>query len=210
MASVQTRAPAPSPRAAAGEERRRRVLEAALICFIERGYTATTMADIRRASGVSIGSIYHHFGSKEQIAVALHREYLRRWWALSDQVIRPGRSPRAVIRDLVASYLRWVEQEPELVRFMFFLPESLQIRAVARVELRAEFAEGQQSIWGWLADQAERGGIRRLPMDLYHAAIFGPMLEHIGRWLRGVADTQLPEAGRLLGDTIWRSLAPGR
>jgi AcrR family transcriptional regulator len=210
MASVQATSSATSPRAIAGEERRRRVLEAALACFVERGYTASTMEDIRRASGISIGSIYHHFGSKERIAVALHREYLRQWWALSDDVIRPGRSARAVIRDLVASYLRWAEREPGLVRFMFFLPESLQIRAVARVELRGEFNEGQRNIWTWLEAQAERGAISPLPMDLYHAAIFGPMLEHIGRWLRGVADTQLPEAGRLLGDTIWRSLSPGR
>ena len=170
--------------------------------------TASTMEDIRAASGVSIGSIYHHFGSKQELAVALHREYLQQWWALSDQVIKPGRSARAVIRDLVASYLRWVEQEPGLVRFMFFLPESLQIRAVAREELREEFTEGQQTIWTWLQAQADRGAIRALPMDLYHAVIFGPMLEHVGRWLRGVADTQLPDAGRLLGESIWRSLSP--
>jgi AcrR family transcriptional regulator len=197
-----------SSRAAAGEQRRRQVLRAALDCFIQRGYTASTMEDIRAASGVSIGSIYHHFGSKEKLAVALHREYLRRWWALSEEVIQPGRSARRVIKDLVAAYLRWAEQEPGLVRFMFFLPESLQIRAVAREELRGEFTEGQQTIWTWLETQAAKGAIRSLPMDLYHAAIFGPMLEHIGRWLRGVADTQLPEAGELLGETIWRSLSP--
>ena len=168
------------------------------------------MEDIRTVSGVSIGSIYHHFGSKEQLAVALHREYLEQWWALSEEVIRPGRSARAVIRDLVGSYLRWVEREPGLVRFMFFLPESLQIRAVAREELRGEFTEGQQTIWTWLETQADKGAIRRLPMDLYHAVIFGPMLEHVGRWLRGVADTQLSDAGRMLGESIWRSLSPER
>lgn len=197
-------------RASGTERRRQEVLRAALACLIERGYTASTMDDIRRASGASIGSIYHHFGSKEGIAVALHREYWQEWWSVSDQVIRPGRSARAVIRDLVASYLSWVEREPGLVRFMFFLPESLQIRSVARVALREVFAEGQQNIWTWLETQAAKGAIQRLPMDLYHAVIFGPMLEHVGRWLRGVADTDLPEAGRLLGERIWRSLAPDR
>lgn len=189
-------------------KRREEILRAALACFIDRGYTAATMEDIRRASGVSIGSIYHHFGSKEELAVALHRRYLERWWTLSSAVIKPSRKPRAVVRDLVGSYLKWVEEEPGLFRFMFFLPESLQIRSVAREELREEFTEGQQDVWTWLATQAETGGIRKLPMDLYHAVIFGPMLEHAGRWLRGVADTQLGEAGPLLGETIWRSLRP--
>jgi AcrR family transcriptional regulator len=199
-----------SDRAGRTELRRAQVLRAALACFIERGYTASTMEDIRQASGVSIGSIYHHFGSKEELAVALHREYLKRWWALSEDVIRSGRSARAVVRGLVGSYLRWVEEEPGLIRFMFFLPESLQIRAVAREELREEFSAGQQEIWTWLEAQAERGTIRPLPMDLYHAAIFGPMLEHVGRWLRGVADTSLSDAAPLLGETIWRSLRAGR
>lgn len=193
-------------RAARTDLRRAQVLRAALACFIERGYTASTMEDIRQASGVSIGSIYHHFGSKEGLAVALHREYLEQWWALSERVIRPGRSARSVVRSLVGEYLRFVEQEPGLIRFMFFLPESLQIRAVAREELREEFTTGQQQIWTWLEAQADRGSIRRMPMDLYHAVIFGPMLEHVGRWLRGVADTALSDAAPLLGESIWRSL----
>ncbi len=203
--------PATAPnRAARTELRRVQILRAALACFVDRGYTASTMDDIRSASGVSIGSIYHHFGSKEELAVALHREYLQRWWSISEKVIRPDRTPRIVVRELVVSYLRWVEEEPGLIRFMFFLPESLQIRAVAREELREEFGAGQQTIWTWLEAQAGRGTIRVLPMDLYHAVIFGPMLEHVGRWLRGVADTSPSEASPLLGETIWRSLRAGR
>jgi AcrR family transcriptional regulator len=209
MASSTSEARA-GDRARRSEKRRAVILRAALGCFIERGYTASTMEDIRRASGVSIGSIYHHFGSKEELAVALHRAYLERWWTLSSAVIRPSRSARSVVRDLVASYLGWVEEEPGLFRFMFFLPESLQIRSVAREELREEFTEGQQTVWTWLEAQAERGTIRPLPMDLYHAVIFGPMLEHVGRWLRGVADTQLSQAAPLLGETIWRSLRAGQ
>jgi AcrR family transcriptional regulator len=197
-------------RARRSEKRRAGILRAALACFTERGYTSSTMEDIRRASGVSIGSIYHHFGSKEELAVALHRAYLERWWKLSSAVIRPSRSARSVVRDLVGSYLGWVEEEPGLFRFMFFLPESLQIRSVAREELRDEFTEGQQTVWTWLEMQADRGAIRQLPMDLYHAVIFGPMLEHVGRWLRGVADTALSDAAPLLGETIWRSLRAGR
>ena len=187
-----------------------RILDAATDVFAARGFTAATMADIVDHSGTSIGSIYHHFGSKEELAVSLHRRYLQEWWELSSKVIRPSRSPRTVVRELVTSYLAWVESEPGLIRFMFFLPESLQIRAVAREELRDEFTEGQQTIWSWLEEQAGKGTIRRLPMDLYHAVIFGPMLEHAGRWLRGVADTQLSDAGPLLGESIWRSLRAGR
>jgi AcrR family transcriptional regulator len=57
--------------------RRETILEAALECFNERGFAAATVEEIRRRSGASIGSIYHHFGGKEGIAAELYVEGLR-------------------------------------------------------------------------------------------------------------------------------------
>jgi AcrR family transcriptional regulator len=41
--------------------------------FETSGYSATTVSDIAKASGVLPGSLYHHFSSKEDIAVSLLR-----------------------------------------------------------------------------------------------------------------------------------------
>ena len=49
-------------------------MNAALELFVTKGFLATTMDDVRRRSGASIGSIYHHFGSKEDLAAALYVE----------------------------------------------------------------------------------------------------------------------------------------
>jgi AcrR family transcriptional regulator len=48
-----------------------RILDAATMVFSARGFTATTMADIVAASGASIGSIYHHFGGKKELFLAI-------------------------------------------------------------------------------------------------------------------------------------------
>ena len=47
--------------------RRAQILEAAINCFLEKGYTNTSMSDIIKASGLSSGSIYSHFSGKEDI-----------------------------------------------------------------------------------------------------------------------------------------------
>src|SRR5438067_10900122 len=52
--------------------RRQVILDAALGLFTTRGLRATSVEDIRSASGASNGSLYHHFGSKEGIAAALY------------------------------------------------------------------------------------------------------------------------------------------
>ncbi len=53
------------------EERREQILQAALTCFGEKGYHAATMDDLVRASGLSKGSLYWHFRSKEEVFLAL-------------------------------------------------------------------------------------------------------------------------------------------
>jgi TetR/AcrR family transcriptional regulator, transcriptional repressor of aconitase len=50
--------------------RRQQITDAALRCFAERGFHKVTMQDVVRASGLSPGSIYSHFSSKEEIVYA--------------------------------------------------------------------------------------------------------------------------------------------
>ena len=53
------------------EKRQGKIIRAAQACFAEFGFANTTMEDIRRRSGASNGSIYHHFSSKEGLAAAI-------------------------------------------------------------------------------------------------------------------------------------------
>lgn len=56
--------------------RRAQIIEAAISCFLEKGYTNTSMSDIIKASGLSSGSIYSHFTGKEDILVTAINERL--------------------------------------------------------------------------------------------------------------------------------------
>src|SRR5215469_4033984 len=53
------------------ESRRQQILAAALRCFSRDGFHATTTADIVRESGVSQGTLYLYFATKDDIVVAL-------------------------------------------------------------------------------------------------------------------------------------------
>ena len=56
--------------------RRAQIIEAAISCFLEKGYTNTSMSDIIKASGLSSGSIYSHFSGKEDILISAINERL--------------------------------------------------------------------------------------------------------------------------------------
>lgn len=53
-----------------GQASRGRILDAALHVFRSKGYAATTVDDLCRESGVTKGSFFHHFASKEEAALA--------------------------------------------------------------------------------------------------------------------------------------------
>ncbi len=54
--------------------RRATILRAARRCFAEKGFSATTIADLCTASGLSAGGIYVHFENKHAIAEAIGRD----------------------------------------------------------------------------------------------------------------------------------------
>ena len=56
--------------------RRAQIIEAAVSCFLEKGYTNTSMSNIIKASGLSSGSIYSHFTGKEDILTTAINERL--------------------------------------------------------------------------------------------------------------------------------------
>ncbi len=58
-----------------------RAREAALELFSTQGYGATSMRQISQRAGVSVGNLYHHFGSKETIYQQLLDDY---WQKLLD------------------------------------------------------------------------------------------------------------------------------
>jgi AcrR family transcriptional regulator len=56
------------------EARREQILEAAIECFAHNGFHRTTMQDIMREAGLSVGAPYRYFKSKEQMIEAIAAE----------------------------------------------------------------------------------------------------------------------------------------
>ena len=59
-----------------GEETRSHILDVAGELFAERGYDATSVADICARAGVTKGAFYHHFTSKQAVFLELRDRWL--------------------------------------------------------------------------------------------------------------------------------------
>jgi AcrR family transcriptional regulator len=56
------------------EDTRRKIYEAAMELFREKGFEETTMRDIAANAGVALGGAYYYFSSKDAIVLAFYRE----------------------------------------------------------------------------------------------------------------------------------------
>jgi AcrR family transcriptional regulator len=190
--------------------RRREVLDAALACFTELGFAATTMADVCRRSQASVGSVYHHFGSKEQLAAALFLEGLRDYQQRLLRELKridPGRpgSGRRLVRTIVDNYLRWVEGHADWARYLIEFGHAPFIGDVGD-ELQSMNHEFFSRLEQALAPAVGRGELRQMPRDLTFAVTVGPAREFARRWLRERTETSMAVARRLLPDAACRAI----
>ena len=56
-------------------ETQRALLDAAREVFTEQGFADASIADVVERAGSSVGSLYHHFGGKSELFIALWQEY---------------------------------------------------------------------------------------------------------------------------------------
>lgn len=202
MEALTTPTPEPEGRSA---RRRRAVLDAALHCFITKGYEATRIEDIRVRSGASIGSIYHHFGSKERVAAALYVEAIRLYQEQLVLAITPEVPAEDGVRAIARHHLRWVNEHPDMARYLLTrrVPE---VELAMAKELREVNREFMRPLSAWMKAKAAEGTMRELTLDLFHALVMGPAQEFARHWLAGRMKTSIEEAEPVLLDAIWASV----
>jgi AcrR family transcriptional regulator len=101
---MSTEAPiAKAPKRARGVQRVAELLDAGAALFAGNGYETTTMTQIAKRAGASIGSLYQFFPSKELLAEALFARYVERVTSMLEDLAKgaPGLSPKALADRLV-------------------------------------------------------------------------------------------------------------
>jgi len=185
--------------------RRQEIIQAALACFTELGFAQTSMAEIRRRSNASTGSIYHHFKTKEQLAADVYLEGIRNYQEGFLAVLERESSARNGIFAVIRYHLEWVSRYPDWTRYLFQKAQAGFMASAAEVlvGLNAEF---MQRCARWLSVHVKAGIIRGLSPDMYVAILLGPVMEYTRLYLAGQTCTPPEHAIQQLGSAAWNYL----
>ncbi|HEX8865662.1 MAG TPA: TetR/AcrR family transcriptional regulator [Lentzea sp.] len=177
-------------------DRRQSLLDAALSLVSEGGLDAVTIAALTERSGMSNGSIYHHFGNRAGVFAQLYADSYGRCVAAMLPALDSRPAPDAV-RDLALRYLDWVMANPSRARFLYAAPDHADPETK-----QAEFAP----ILTWFLKRMESGEMREVPPWALEPVVMGPAHESVRRFLLGVFD--LRSAREIVADAVWAVLTP--
>ncbi len=179
---------------------RRAVLDAAVGLVGDGGLPAVTIARLAARSGVSNGSIYHHFGSREGV---LRRLLVDCFAALAARLTPAldDRPARDCVHDLVERHLRWVVEEPGSAAVVYGVPLDAAVEAQA---VGAEKTAAAAPLAAWFAARAAAGELRALPAWALDPVVLGPVHE-VAR--RGMAAA--PGVVPVVADAVWAIVSPG-
>jgi AcrR family transcriptional regulator len=184
-------------------ERKQEILDAALRGFAEKGLAGTTVEEVCRRSGASVGSIYHHFGDKEGIAAALYVASLQDYQRGMQELLAEGSDAERTIRALVSYHLRWVAADRD--RALFLLSGAPPRASEGIAELNRDALRVTSR---WLTEHVRASRLRDVPFDVFFSILIGPAQEFSRYWLKGRMRTSIRAAERELGEAAWRALAP--
>ena len=170
----------------AAADRRDQILSAAVRVFARQGFEATRMADVAREAGVAYGLVYHYFGSKDAVLLAVFREAWSRLLAAVALAEETGQTAAEQLALVVKIVLRVWRDEPDLVRLL--------VREVTRSSyISAELDEIGRAFSSLerIVRRGQAEGIFRESADARLAAwmLYGALEEVLTGWVLG----QLPD-----------------
>jgi len=167
------------------EETRTRVLDAARELLMEQGISAVTMKDVHARSGVSNGSLFHHFGSKDGILEALfvaeRRAYLG---AVGAAIVAYRGDPCDAFGAGAAAAVLFHAEDPQ--RYMRLIAAFSNSEWLFRNEaIWAELIrEVEAPVMLWATPHFQSGTLPALPPALIQSYMLGPAEQATQVWVR--------------------------
>jgi AcrR family transcriptional regulator len=184
--------------------RRSQLLDAAVDAVRTLG-PAATMEQLANAGGVTKPILYRHFGDRDGLIEAIADRFSAGLVGSVSGALLSSSDPRIVLDDTIDAYVRFLEQEPNVYRFLLQQPNARSEHSTPIGALVDAIAPQIAEIARAGLDRDGRDGTAALP---WAYGIVGLVHQATNWWLR---DRTMPrdEFVRHLTDLLWDGLRPG-
>jgi len=153
------------------------ILEAALGVFAEKGFAAARMEDIAARAGVTKGTIYLYFPSKEEVFKSLARESVEA--TITNAALQASRfegSACEFLTTFLTAVAQMVQHSERVVLPKIIIAESGNFPELARFWRHEVIDKAMEMLSGVIAKGIARGELRDLPPDYVARLCIAPLL----------------------------------
>ncbi len=185
---------------------RRAILASALKLFTDEGFYKTTVKDIARLAKVSVGAVYKHFNSKQEIAQVLFEEAVSLFKTALIDATKDAEDAKTLVITTVKTILIFSEKNLKLSRYLWlcrhdeFLKEITSKPSVLRYD---EFGKRFSSVINFARKTRL---IEPYPATIIWTIVFGIPLSYVRDWLDGIMHQPPSVVSNNLGLAVWRAL----
>jgi AcrR family transcriptional regulator len=147
------------------EERRKQILDAALVAFGEKGFHGSNVSDVAAQAGVSQGTIYWYFESKEELISAAILSFVEEVASSALAITQMGETSADKLRALAASMEQFTESGARLfTMFLEFWASSSRREEAAALWM--DLLEEYKDVFvGLVQDGIQTGEFRQLDAE---------------------------------------------
>lgn len=103
-----------SKREAAKQEKRERIIEAAVRVFAQKGFYTANVKDVARAAGVADGTIYLYFKNKDDLLISLFEHKMKNILLRFEEELKDIDDPLEQLKTFIHVYFELIENDTEL------------------------------------------------------------------------------------------------
>ncbi len=187
---------------------RQRILAAALKLFVEQGYFNTNVPDLSRDSKCSVGSIYHNFKNKEEVARALYHEGIDSFrGALSDALKKvSNEDAELAVKKLITSFLEFSEANHQLSKYLWLCRHNEFMTGLIQHPTRVGTDDLGRHLTRIIKNGIRSGKLRNLKANIVWSLLFGIPVGYVRDWLDGYNPDPPSQMAPILADSCWRAL----
>lgn len=189
-------------------QKRRRILQAAVKVFAQKGYHGAKVAAIARGADVADGTIYLYFRNKEDILVSLFDEVMGEHLARAREEVSVVEGAPARLLAIARHHLRVLGGNRDLaVVFQVELRQSTQFME----RFTASWLQDYFTMVGEVIEEGQKEGTLRpdLPRKVATKVFFGALDELVTSWIVGGKDYDLSRLAAPMVDLFLHGAAGG-
>jgi AcrR family transcriptional regulator len=185
---------------------RERILHASLELFVKKGYFNTNVPDISKLSRCSVGSIYHHFLNKEEIAKQLYSDGIQKFRIALADLIEENDPLETTIQNIVISFLTFAETHKTLSRYIWLSRHSEFLSGQVLKPTTVGFDNLGRRLTKAIKQGIRKGEMPNVKAEIFWSIVFGIPLSFIRDWLEGHTSQPPHAVAATIAKACWAGL----